>query len=174
MTIHIYVDADACPVKDEAVRVATRYSLSLTFVSNQRMRPIVAPNVEQVVVASGFDAADDWIVERALSGDLVVTTDILLAGRCVERGASVISPTGRLFDEENIGDAVATRNLLAELRGAGEITGGPAPLEKRDRSRFLQKFDEVIQKLRRQRPSGPPAAPPPAPATPPVPVDESG
>ena len=104
------------------------------------------------VVEDGFDAADDWIVEHVKPLDIVVTADIPLANRCLKKGACVIGPTGKPFTEKNIGQAVATRNLLSELRGAGEITGGPPPLEKRDRSRFLQQLDEVIQSIRRKHP----------------------
>ena len=104
------------------------------------------------IVEDGFDAADDWIVAHVQPHDIVVTTDIPLASRCLEQGARVIGPTGKPFTEQNIGQAVATRNLLSELRGAGEITGGPPPLKKRDRSRFLQQLDEVIQSIRRKDP----------------------
>lgn len=146
MAIHIYVDADACPVKDEAVRVAVRYSLSLTFVSNQRMRPIVGPNVEQVVVASGFDAADDWIVERVEVGDIVVTADIPLAARCLEKGGRVLNSNGSLFDTDTIGSALAMRELNAYLRESGDIKGHNPSFTKRDRSQFLQALDLLIQK----------------------------
>jgi len=104
------------------------------------------------VVADGFDAADDWIVEHVQSHDIVVTADIPLASRCLKKGAYVIGPTGKPFTEDNIGQAVATRDLLSELRDAGEITGGPPPLKKHDRSRFLQQLDEVIQSIRRKHP----------------------
>ena len=104
------------------------------------------------VVGDGFDAADDWIVEHVQPHDIVVTADIPLASRCVKEGARVIGPTGKPFTEDNIGQAVATRDLLSELRDAGEITGGPPPLKKRDRSRFLQQLDEVIQSIRRKNP----------------------
>ena len=106
------------------------------------------------VVGDGFDAADDWIVEHVQPQDIVITADIPLASRCLKEGARVIGSTGKPFTDYNIGDAVATRDLLSELRGAGEITGGPPPLEKRDRSRFLQKLDEVIQSIRREHPQG--------------------
>jgi len=104
------------------------------------------------VVSDGLDAADDWIVDHVHAHDIVVTADIPLASRCLKQGAYVIGPTGRPFTEDNIGEAVATRNLLSELRGAGQMTGGPPPLEKRDRSRFLQQLDEVIQSIRREHP----------------------
>jgi len=105
------------------------------------------------IVADGLDAADDWIVEHVQPHDIVITADILLANRCLKKSTRVISPTGKQFTENNIGEAVATRNLLSELRGAGEITGGPPPLNKRDRSRFLQQLDEVIQSIRRKHTS---------------------
>ena len=150
--LHIFVDADACPVKQEVYRVASRYRLDVTLVANSRMR---VPNerwIELVVVEDRFDAADDWIVEQVKPDDIVVSADILLANRCLKEGAHVIGPTGKPFTENNIGQAVATRDLLSELRGAGEVTAGPPPLNKRDRSRFLQKLDEVIQSIRRQHP----------------------
>jgi uncharacterized protein len=150
--LHIYVDADASPVKPEVYRVANRYHLAVTLVANAWMR---VPNERWLtlkVVADGFDAADDWIVEHVQPDDIVVTADILLASRCVKGGARVIGPTGKPFTEDNIGQAVATRNLLSELRDAGEITGGPRPLQKSDRSRFLQKFDEMIHAIRREHP----------------------
>jgi uncharacterized protein len=148
--LHIFVDADACPVKQEVYRVARRYRLNVTLVANSWMR---VPNERWIaleVVADGFDAADDWIVEYVQPHDIVVTADIPLASRCLKEGASVIGPTGKPFTENNIGQAVATRDLLSELRGAGEITGGPPPLKKRDRSRFLQQLDDVIQSIRRK------------------------
>jgi uncharacterized protein len=148
----IYVDADACPVKKEVYRVANRYHLAVTLVANAWMR---VPNERWLtlkVVADGFDAADDWIVGHVQPDDIVVTADILLASRCVKEGARVIGPTGKPFTEDNIGQAVATRNLLSELRDAGEITGGPRPLQKKDRSRFLQKLDEMIHAIRREHP----------------------
>ena len=151
--LHLYVDADACPVKQEVYRVAKRYGLAVTLVSNSWMRVPDEPWITLEVVGDGFDAADDWIVERAEPGDLVVTADVPLASRCLERGARVVGPTGKPFTEANIGAAVATRNLLADLRGAGEVTGGPPPLTKRDRSRFLQSLDEAVQAIRRAQPS---------------------
>jgi uncharacterized protein len=147
--LHIYVDADACPVKDEVYRVASRYGLRVTLVAN---KPIWIPdqNVTLVVVAEGLDVADDWIAEHVGNGDVVITADVPLAARCLERGASVIGTTGRAFTDDNIGDALATRNLLAELRGAGEVTSGPPPFEKKDRSRFLQELDRAITAIQRR------------------------
>ena len=149
--LHIFVDADACPVKQEVYRVASRYHLDVTLVANSWMR---VPNERWIaleVVGGGFDAADDWIVEHVLPHDIVITADVPLANRCLKEGARVIGTTGKPFTENNIGLSVATRDLLSELRGAGEITGGPPPMEKRDRSRFLQQLDEVIQAIRRQQ-----------------------
>jgi hypothetical protein len=151
--MHIFVDADACPVKQEVYRVAVRYRLEVTLVANSWMRIPDERWITLEVVEDGFDAADDWIVEHVQPHDIVVTADIPLANRCLKAGASVIGPTGKPFTENNIGDAVATRDLLSELRSAGEITGGPPPINKRDRSRFLQQLDEVIQKIRRKQPS---------------------
>ena len=147
--LHIYVDADACPVKDEVYRVAERYSLGVTVVANSWMRVPDDPRIAFELVKGSFDAADDWIAERAGPGDIVVTADIPLASRCLQSGAQVIGPTGKPFTEDNIGGIVATRNLLSELRGAGEVTGGPKPLAPQDRSRFLQQLDEAIQRVRR-------------------------
>jgi uncharacterized protein YaiI (UPF0178 family) len=150
--LHIFVDADACPVKQEVYRVASRYRLDVTLVTNSWMR---IPNEQWIsleVVKDGFDAADDWIVEHVQPHDIVVTADIPLANRCLKVGARVIGTTGKPFTEDNIGNAVATRDLLSELRDVGEITGGPSPLNKRDRSRFLQQLDEMIQSIRREQP----------------------
>jgi uncharacterized protein YaiI (UPF0178 family) len=148
--LHIYVDADACPVKQEVYRVAKRYQLDVTLVANAWMRTPDDETIRLEVVEDSFDAADDWIVDHVGTGDIVVTADIPLASRCMQKGARAIGSTGRPFTEDNIGEAVATRDLLAVLRGGGEITGGPPPLTKRDRSRFLQTLDEVIQSIRRK------------------------
>ena len=150
--MHIFIDADACPVKQEVYRVAGRCGLEVTLVANSRMRVPDERWIKLEVVGDGFDEADDWIVEKVGNEDIVITADIPLASRCLEKGARVIGSTGKPFTEDNIGQAVATRDLLSELRGAGEIMGGPAPFEKRDRSRFLQKLDEVIQAIRRDNP----------------------
>ena len=149
----IYVDSDACPVKPEVVRVAQRYGLEVTFVSNSWMRLPEEWKAKLVVVEGQFDAADDWIVEHIVKNDIVVTGDIPLAHRSIKAGARVIGPQGRLFTEENIGNTLATRDLLHVLRGAGEITGGPAPFGKEDRSRFLQGLDQIIQDIKNSSPS---------------------
>jgi uncharacterized protein YaiI (UPF0178 family) len=151
--LHIYVDADACPVKEEVFRVARRHHLAVTLVANSRMRLPEEKRIRLVVVADGFDAADDWIVARVGPDDIVVTADVVLASRCVKAGARAIGPNGKPFTEDNVGQAVAMRNLMADLRGAGEITGGPPPFTRRDRSHFLQKLEEAIQAVRRGLPS---------------------
>jgi uncharacterized protein YaiI (UPF0178 family) len=151
--LHIFVDADACPVKEEVYRVAGRLHLEVTLVANSWMRVPSEEWIRLEVVGSGLDAADDWIAERVRPGDIVVTTDVPLASRCVKEGAGVVAPNGRRFTEDNIGDALATRDLLTDLRSGGERTGGPPALGKRDRSRFLQQLDEVIQSIRRRPPS---------------------
>lgn len=153
--LHIFVDADACPMKQEAYRVARRYRLDVTLVANSWMRVPKGPGIVLQVVKNGFDAADDWIVEHLQPDDIVVTADIPLASRCIKKGASVIGPTGKPFTDDNIGTAVAGRDLLAELRNAGALTGGPPPLTKRDRSRFLQALDNTIQSIRRKHASPP-------------------
>lgn len=150
--LHIFVDADACPVKQEVYRVAGRYGLEVTLVANSWMRVPPESWIALEVVGKGLDAADDWIAEQVQLHDVVVTADIPLASRCLKGGARVISHIGKRFTEDNIGQSVAIRDLLAELREAGAMTGGPPPLKKRDRSRFLQQLDEVIQAIRRQYP----------------------
>ena len=148
--LHIYVDADACPVKEEVYRVARRYGLDVTLVANA---PQWIPDDERfalVIVRDGMDVADDWIAEHAGDGDIVITADIPLAARCLRNGARVIGTTGRPFTEDNVGGALATRDILAELRGAGELTSGPRPFQKQDRSRFLQALDTAIQAIRQR------------------------
>ena len=152
--LHIFVDADACPVKPEVYRVANRHRLPVTLVANAWMRVPIEGSVRLQVVTGGFDAADDWIAEHVQPHDIVVTADIALASRCLGQGARAIGPTGKPFTKNNIGAAVATRDLLSDLRSAGAITGGPPPLTGRDRSRFLQQLDNEIQAIRRQHPSG--------------------
>jgi uncharacterized protein YaiI (UPF0178 family) len=154
MMIAIYLDADACPVKQEVYRVAERHllkgaALKVFVVSNS---PIAVPRdaaIERVVVAAGLDAADHWIAERAGAGSIVVTADVPLAGRCIKAGAAVIAPTGRPFTPDSIGMAHASRNLMDSLRSAGEITGGPKPFAPRDRSNFLAALDQAIVRLTR-------------------------
>jgi len=145
------VDADACPVKPEVYRVAERFALPVVLVADQWMRVPESERITLLVVARAFDAADDRIVELADGAAIVITADIPLAARCIDKGASVLSPTGRPFTEDNIGDTLATRNLLADLRGAGEVTGGPAPFGDRDRSRFLQALDAMVHAVRRKQ-----------------------
>lgn len=150
--LHIFIDADACPVKQEVYRVAKRCHLDVTLVANSWMRIPDDQGIVLKVVGDGFDAADDWIAEHAEAHDIVITADIPLAGRCLKKEAQVIGPSGKPFTENNIGDALATRELMAELRDAGEIGGGPPPFQKRDRSNFLQQLNEVIQFIRRKHP----------------------
>jgi hypothetical protein len=145
----LYIDADACPVKEEAVRVAERHGIAVRFVSNAWMRLPESPLVERVVVAEGPDAADDWIAERAGPGDIVVTADIPLAARCLKAGAAVIGPTGKPFREDNIGMALAMRDLSRHLRETGESKGYNAGFTRQDRSRFLQALEEAVQAIRR-------------------------
>lgn len=146
--MHLYVDADACPVKEEVYRVARRCNLQVTLVANAYMRVPPGDWIRLEVVASGPDVADDWIADSAKGGDIVVTADIPLAARCVKKGAHVLSPKGKIFTDNEIGMALATRNLLSDLRDLGQITGGPAPLQPRDRSFFLQQLDKIIRKAR--------------------------
>ena len=148
--MHIFVDADACPVKQEVYRVARRCRVDVTLVANSWMRVPAEGWLALEVVGDALDAADDWIVEHVQQHDIVVTADIPLASRCLAAGARVIGPTGKPFTEYNIGDAVATRDLLSELRGAGEVTGGPPPLKKGDRALFLQQLDQAIQSIRQR------------------------
>lgn len=147
----IYVDGDACPVKAEVVRVAERHGLAVHMVSNAYMRLPESAMVRRVVVSDGFDAADDWIAERVGTGDIVITADIPLASRCLERGADVLGPSGRPFDAHNIGNAVAMRELKSFLRDTGEIRDHAPAFTKQDRSRFLQKLEETVQAIRRRR-----------------------
>jgi uncharacterized protein YaiI (UPF0178 family) len=147
----IYVDGDACPVKEETYRVARRHQVKVFVVSNSTLRVPREELIELVVVRGGFDAADDWIVEHIGDGDVAITADIPLAERCLRQGARVLGPKGDEFTEDAIGDAMATRALLDMLRQSGEIGGGPAPFVKADRSRFLSKLDETLHALRRRR-----------------------
>jgi uncharacterized protein YaiI (UPF0178 family) len=150
--IRIYVDADACPVKDEIYRVAARHGLPVTVVANGFIRVPQDPLIARVAAGAGMDAADDWIAERCGPGDVVITADVPLASRCVKAGAAVIAPTGRPFSEESMGMTLAVRNLMHDLRSAGEVTRGPPPFSPRDRSAFLSALDETIRRLQRTRP----------------------
>ncbi|MGQ0676458.1 MAG: YaiI/YqxD family protein [Rhodospirillales bacterium] len=147
----IYVDADACPVKDEVYRVARRYGVKVFVVANAFINVPPESLFERVMVDGGFDAADDWIAGRAGPSDIVITSDIPLAGRCLRAGAAVIGNDGRLFTKASIGMALAGRALMADLRAMGEATGGPKPMRRADRSRFLSSLDEAIVRLRRAR-----------------------
>jgi uncharacterized protein YaiI (UPF0178 family) len=147
--IRIYVDADACPVKDEVYRVAERHTLPVFVVANSFIRVPQDPLIERVAVDAGPDAADNWIAERADAGAIVITADIPLASRCVKAGAAVIGPTGKPFTEESIGMALAVRDLMTDLRSAGDVTRGPRPFAPSDRSAFLSALDQAIRRLRR-------------------------
>jgi uncharacterized protein YaiI (UPF0178 family) len=147
--VTLYVDADACPVKDECYRVAQRYGVKVFVVANSFIRTPPDPLVERVIVSGSFDAADDWIAERADALSIVVTADILLAERCIKSGATVLASTGKPFTRDSIGMAVAQRALMADLRAMGEVSGGPKPMEKSDRSRFLSALDTAMVKLQR-------------------------
>ena len=154
--VRILVDADACPVKDEAYRVAFRREVPVKVVSNSRMRVPDHPLVERVLVSDAFDAADDWIAGEADADCIVVTGDILLADRCLKAGATVIGHNGQPFTTAGIGSAIATRAIMADLRAGGDIVGGPPPFAKADRSRFLQALDEALVRLGSSGRSGDP------------------
>jgi uncharacterized protein YaiI (UPF0178 family) len=147
---HVYVDADACPVKAETVKVAERHGLPVVFVANAWLNVPRAPRVRVQVVSGSFDAADDWIVEQARRDDIVVTADIPLAARCLKLGARVLGPAGKPFTEDNIGNALATRELMADLRAYG-VGGGAPPFEAKDRSRFLEALERVVREARKGR-----------------------
>ena len=147
--VAVFVDADACPVKDEAQRVAERHGLVITYVANFGLRPSRDPMVRNVMVPQGADAADDWIVEQAEAGDVVVTSDIPLASRALAKGVSAIGPTGKLFTHDSIGMALAMRELNQHLRETGESRGFNASFSPKDRSNFLQQFDALLQRAKR-------------------------
>jgi uncharacterized protein YaiI (UPF0178 family) len=149
--VAIYVDADACPVKDEAVRVAERHGLRVYMVSDGGIRPHASPLVDLVIVPSGADAADDWIAGNIAAGDICVTNDIPLAARCLEQGAAALKPNGEAFTEQGIGMALAGRELMQSLRETGTVTGGPRPFSRADRSAFLNKLETVVQAAKRKR-----------------------
>ena len=144
----IYVDADACPVKPEILRVTERYAIEVTLVANSGLRPSRDPMIHNVIVSNAFDAADDWIAEHACVGDVVITADVPLAVRCVDKGALVTGPSGRVFDDTNIGMASAMRDLGAHLRQTGESKGYNAAFSPKDRSRFLETFDRLCRRAK--------------------------
>ncbi len=150
MPIKIFVDADACPVKDEIYKVAARYKLKTFIVANSFINVPRDPLIERVVVSDKFDAADDWIAERCSPQAIIITSDVLLAHRCVKSGASILAPNGKKFDENSIGMQLATRDLMDNLRAGGQITSGPKPFVAKDRSTFLQSLDLVITSLLRR------------------------
>jgi uncharacterized protein YaiI (UPF0178 family) len=150
-TTRIYVDADACPVKDEIYRVASRLRVPVSVVAGNFIRVPQDPLIERIAAGSGMDAADDWIAERAGPGGVVITADIPLASRCVKAGADVIAPNGKPFSEASIGMTLAVRNLMTDLRSSGEITGGPKSFSARDRSSFLSALDQTIRRIQRRR-----------------------
>jgi uncharacterized protein YaiI (UPF0178 family) len=148
--VSIYVDADACPVKDETLGVAARHGVKTYLVSDGGIRPSQDPLVELVIVTQGADAADDWIAARIQKVDICITNDIPLAARCLERGALAIKPNGEPFTEDGIGMALANRELMRGLRETGKITGGPRPFSKSDRSAFLNRLEVTLQAAKRQ------------------------
>lgn len=145
----IFIDADGCAVKEEVYRVASRYLLKVFVVANKPLNIPASPLVEMKVVGAGLDVADDWIAENTQAGDIVITSDIPLADRCVKKQARVLSPKGEEWTEDNIGDAIASRELMQTLRQFGEMRGGPSPMDKKNRSQFLGKLDQVVQSLKR-------------------------
>ena len=147
--IRVLVDADACPVKEEIYKVAFRHAVPVTIVSNSPIRVPQHELIDRVVVSDGFDAADDWIAERAAPGAICITADILLADRCLKAGGVVIAPNGKPFTTASIGSAIATRAIMADLRAGGDVIGGPPPFAKTDRSRFLSALDETLVRLKR-------------------------
>jgi uncharacterized protein len=149
MSVQILVDADACPVKEEIYRTAYRHEVPVMIVSNSHFRIPDHPLIKRTVVSDAFDAADDWIAEAAGTHTIVITTDILLADRCLKAAATVIAPTGKPFTANSIGAAIATRAIMADLRAGGDAIGGPAPFSKADRSAFLQALDQALVKLKR-------------------------
>lgn len=153
--IRIFIDSDACPVKDEVYRVAERYSLPVFVVANRMIAIPQSPLIERVVVEAGPDVADDWIAEHVLERDIVITSDIPLAARCVEKGAFVVDPKGRVLDTDAIGMALAMRNLMTDLRETGVMTSNGPAFGKADRSRFLSVLDTLVVRARKPRPSMP-------------------
>jgi uncharacterized protein YaiI (UPF0178 family) len=150
MSVRILVDADACPVKEEIYKVAFRHEVPVTVVTNSFLRIPQHPLLTRVTVSDGFDAADDWIAEKADAKSVVITADILLADRCLKAGAMVLAPTGKPFTTASIGSAIAVRAIMADLRAGGDQIGGAAPFSKNDRSRFLQALDTALVALKRR------------------------
>lgn len=148
--LNIFIDGDGCAVKSEVYKVAARYKVKVFVVANKAMSVPFDSDVEMIVVSGNFDAADDWIVETISADDIVITADIPLADRCIKKQARVLGPKGIEFTEDSIGGAMAMRELMTNLRHMGEMRGGPAPMEKKDRSQFLAKLDQIIQALRRK------------------------
>jgi hypothetical protein len=149
--MRIFIDADACPVKDEVYKVADRYGLTTTVVSNSFIQIPTSPHIERMIVDAGPDVADDWIAERTQPGDIVVTNDIPLADRVLKAGGAAIAPNGRVFTADSIGQALAQRSVAEHLRAIGEMTGGPKPFDRQARSRFLQALDEAVNRERRRQ-----------------------
>jgi uncharacterized protein YaiI (UPF0178 family) len=149
--MRIFIDADACPVKDEVYKVAARYGLKTFVVSNSFIQIPASPMIERMIVDAGPDVADDWIADQAKPGDVVVTNDIPLADRVLKKDAAAIAPNGRAFTADSIGQALAQRSIMEHIRSTGEITGGPRPFERGDRSRFLQALDEAVNREKRKR-----------------------
>lgn len=149
MKSKIYIDADGCPVKEEVYKVAERYKIPVVLVANKALNLPLNPLLKMVVVSGNFDAADDWIVENSRANDVLVTNDILLADRCVKKSVRVLGAKGEEFTEDNVGSAVANRELMQNLRHMGEIRGGPSPMDKKARSKFLGTLDQILQSLKR-------------------------
>lgn len=145
----IYIDADGCPVKDEVYKVSERYKISVLLVANKQLNLPANPLLKMIVVNGNFDAADDWIVDNIQLGDIAITGDILLADRCLKKSARVLGHKGIEFNEDNIGSAIASRELMQNLRHMGEVRGGPAPMDKKARSQFLGTLDQIIQSLKK-------------------------
>ena len=143
--VEIYVDADGCPVRDECIKVARRHDLKMYIVSDGGIRPVNAKRIELVIVSPGMDAADRWIADHIRSYDIVVTADIPLAADCIKSGAVALKPNGDTLDVTNIGPVLGTRDLMANLRESGEISGGPSPFNNQDRSRFLSALEVTVQ-----------------------------
>jgi uncharacterized protein len=150
--ITLYIDADACPVKDETYKVASRYGLRTVVVSNSYIQIPKSPLIERMIVDAGPDIADDWIAEQATAHDVVITNDIPLAGRVLTKQAYAIAPNGRAFTPDSIGAALSQRALMEHIRSTGEITGGPPSFSAANRSQFLQTLDQVVVKARRLKP----------------------